>query len=221
MAEVKIHPSWKNVLAEEFSKDYWLTMTEKLRIQYQKSIVYPPAPQVFRAFELSPLEKLKVVIIGQDPYHGIKQANGLAFSVNKDIAIPPSLQNIYKEISQDLGLVPKKEGDLSRWGKQGVLMLTSVLTVLPGKPGSHAGIGWEMFTDAVIQTINKNKKHIVYLLWGRYAQNKGSIIDRESNLVLTSAHPSPYSASQFFGNHHFSKCNAYLEEHGLKPIDWR
>lgn len=221
MAEVKIDSSWKKVLAKEFSQDYWITMTEKLRKQYQEGLVYPPAPQIFRAFGLSPLNKLKVVIIGQDPYHGMKQANGLAFSVNKDIPIPPSLQNIYKEIREDLGITTEKDGDLSRWGKQGVLMLNSVLTVLPGKPGSHAGIGWEMFTDAVIQTINKNKKHIVYLLWGRYAQNKGSIIDRKNNLILISAHPSPYSATNFFGNHHFSKCNNYLEEHGLTPIDWR
>jgi len=221
MAEVKIDPSWKKVLNEEFSKVYWISMTEKLRKQYQTSPIYPPASQIFRAFGLSPLDKLKVVIIGQDPYHGVKQANGLAFSVNKDIPLPPSLQNIYKEISEDLGILPERDGDLSRWGKQGVLMLNSVLTVLPGKPGSHAGIGWEIFTDSVIQTINKNKKHVVYLLWGRYAQNKGSVIDPKNNLILTSAHPSPYSATKFFGNHHFSKCNAYLEAHGLTPIDWR
>jgi len=221
MRDIKIHESWKKVLANEFAKPYWQTLTEKLRNQYATATIYPPGPYIFRAFDLCPLNQLNVVIIGQDPYHGVKQANGLCFSVNRGLRIPPSLQNIYKEIQSDLHVTPNQDGDLTRWGKQGVLLLNSVLTVQAGRPGSHAGMGWETFTDAVIQAINANKKHAVYLLWGKYAQQKGLIINKDDNLVLTSAHPSPYSATQFFGHHHFSKCNAYLENHGMSPIDWR
>ena len=221
MKDIRIHESWKQALAPEFAKPYWKELTEKVKKQYVSSTVYPPGPYIFRAFDLCPLDKVKVVIIGQDPYHGLNQAIGLCFAVNKGIPLPPSLQNIYKEIKNDLGITPLPDGDLSRWGKQGVLLLNSVLTVNAGKPGSHAGIGWETFTDAVIKTVNMQRKHVVYLLWGKYAQNKGQIIDAQNNLVLTSAHPSPYSATMFFGHHHFSKCNAYLEEHGEKGIDWR
>lgn len=221
MKDVQLDTSWKEALQEEFGKPYWEKLTDTVRKQYQATTVYPPAPQIFRAFDLCPFDKVKVVIVGQDPYHGKNQANGLSFSVNDGITLPPSLQNIFKEIKSDLGITPLPSGDLTRWAKQGVLMLNSVLTVTASKPASHAGVGWEEFTEAAIQALNKRRKHIVYLLWGKYAQAKGAVIDRENNLVLTSAHPSPYSATMFFGNHHFSKCNAYLQEHGMTPIDWK
>jgi uracil-DNA glycosylase len=220
MNTVKIDPSWKTALQTEFDKPYWEKLTSRIRTEYTTKIVYPPAKNVFRAFDLCPFDKVKVVIVGQDPYHGMKQANGLSFAVNDGITLPPSLKNIYKEIHDDLGITPSNSGDLSRWAKQGVLMLNSVLTVLAGKPASHAGNGWEQFTDEVIKTLNTKREHIVYMLWGKYAQNKGTVIDREKNLVLTSAHPSPYSATMFFGNHHFSQCNAYLKEHDMTSIDW-
>jgi uracil-DNA glycosylase len=218
---VKIDQSWKKALENEFSQQYWGKLATTIRDQYKTTTVYPPAPAIFRAFDLCPFDTVKVVIVGQDPYHGRGQANGLSFSVNDGISLPPSLQNIYQEIQNDMGVVPFPSGDLSRWAKQGVLMLNSVLTVLASKPASHAGVGWEIFTDAVIQTLNNHREHIVYMLWGKYAQAKGSVIDRNNNLVLTSAHPSPYSASRFFNNHHFSQCNTYLINHGENPIDWR
>lgn len=220
MSEVKIDPTWKSVLETEFDKPYWKALAENIREQYKKTIVYPPAKHVFRAFDLCPFDEVKVVIVGQDPYHGARQANGLSFSVNDGITLPPSLKNIYKEIKNDLGIDPLPSGDLTRWAKQGVLMLNSVLTVLASKPASHAGNGWEQFTDAVIATLNEKREHLVYMLWGKYAQTKGSVIDRWDNLVLESAHPSPYSATKFFGNHHFSQCNEYLSKHGINPIDW-
>lgn len=220
MSNVKIDSSWKKVLKSEFEKTYWESLTKNVREQYLKTAVYPPAKNIFRAFDLCPLDKVKVVIIGQDPYHGISQANGLSFSVNDGINLPPSLQNIYKEIHNDLGITSLTSGDLTRWASQGVLMLNSVLTVLANKPASHSGLGWEQFTDAAIKALNENRSNIVYMLWGKYAQAKGEVIDRDKNLVLTSAHPSPYSATNFFGNHHFSQCNKYLEEHGLSPINW-
>jgi uracil-DNA glycosylase len=218
--KVRIDSTWKKALKEEFEKEYWKELTDNVRSQYLKTAVYPPAKNIFRAFDLCPLDKVKVVIVGQDPYHGINQANGLSFSVNDPIPFPPSLQNIYQEIRNDLGINPLKSGDLSRWAKQGVLMLNSVLTVLANQPASHAKIGWEEFTDAAIAALNKHRKNIVFLLWGKYAQTKGQNIDRENNLVLTSAHPSPYSVANFYGNHHFSRCNKYLEKCGLTPIDW-
>lgn len=221
MNDVKIDPSWKATLTPEFSKPYWESLTSFVRDQYKTKKVYPPPKQVFRAFDICPFNKVKVVIIGQDPYHGLGQANGLCFAVNDGVRLPPSLQNIYKEICSDLGIIPMPTGDLSRWAEQGVLLLNSVLTVLANKPASHAGKGWEDFTDAVIASLNSERKNIVYMLWGKYAQNKGAVIDRENNLVLTSAHPSPYSAHMFFGNHHFSRCNEYLEKHGIQPIDWQ
>jgi uracil-DNA glycosylase len=170
---------------------------------------------------MCPFEEVKVVIVGQDPYHGKNQANGLSFAVNPDMALPPSLKNMYKEIQDDLAIVPQQNGDLSRWAKQGVLMLNSVLTVQASKPASHKAKGWELFTDAVLRSLNKKRQNIVYLLWGKYAQEKGTIIDRDTNLVLTSGHPSPYSAHLFFGNRHFSRCNFYLEQHNKTPIDWQ
>jgi len=220
MNKVKIDPTWKKALKEEFKKDYWNSLTKTVREQYLKTKVYPPAKNIFRAFDLCPLDQVKVVIIGQDPYHGALQANGLSFSVNEDIPLPPSLQNIYKEIHNDLGITPLQSGDLTRWARQGVLMLNSVLTVLANQPASHGGLGWEQFTDAVIKVLNLKRSHIVYMLWGRYAQTKGEVIDKNKNLVLTSAHPSPYSVVNFYGNHHFSQCNEYLKKYGITPIDW-
>lgn len=221
MKDVKIDKSWKVVLETEFEKSYWKDLTEFVRQQYLSGKVYPPAKNIFRAFDLCPLNKVKVVIVGQDPYHGVNQANGLSFAVNDGVTLPPSLKNIYKEIQNDLGIIPLSSGDLTRWAKQGVLMLNSVLTVAAGNPASHKDKGWEKFTDAAIKILNDNRKNIVYLLWGKYAQTKGEVIDRKNNLVLTSGHPSPYSAHLFFDNHHFSQCNNYLEKHGFKKIDWR
>lgn len=217
---VKIHPTWKKALEKEFNKPYWEPLTTFVRSQYTTTTIYPPAKNIFRAFDLCPFDLVKVVIVGQDPYHGVGQANGLSFAVNDNITLPPSLKNIYKEIHNDLGITPLDSGDLSRWASQGVLMLNSVLTVASGKPASHAGKGWEEFTDATIQALNANRKNIVYLLWGKYAQTKGAVIKRDQNLVLSSGHPSPYSATLFFGKHHFSTCNEYLIKNGLSPIDW-
>ncbi|OGE32719.1 uracil-DNA glycosylase [Candidatus Daviesbacteria bacterium RIFCSPHIGHO2_02_FULL_41_10] len=221
MNNIKIDPTWKKALEPEFVKPYWKELTGKVRDQYQAKKVYPPAKNIFRAFDLCPLDSVKVVIVGQDPYHGVNQANGLSFSVNDGISLPPSLQNIFAEIRNDLGVTPLLSGDLSRWATQGALMLNSVLTVLANSPASHAGMGWEKFTDAVIGTLNAKRTHIVYLLWGKYAQGKGAVIDRDKNLVLTSGHPSPYSVSLFSGKHHFSQCNKYLSENGITSIDWR
>jgi len=221
MSQVKIESSWKKHLAAEFAQDYWQKLTDFVRSEYQNKKVYPPAADIFRAFDFCPLDQVKVVIVGQDPYHGAGQANGLCFAVNDGITLPPSLQNIFKELKSDLGLEPKNSGDLSRWARQGVLMLNSVLTVLALSPASHKGKGWETFTDAIIEVLNQNKEQVVYLLWGKYAQDKGKNIDRQKNLVLESGHPSPFSASLFFGKHHFSQCNDYLCLMGQEPIDWR
>lgn len=221
MKDVRIDETWKTILKKEFKKPYWEELTEFVRLQYLSGKVYPPAKNIFRAFDLCPLNKVKVIIVGQDPYHGERQANGLSFAVSDGITLPPSLKNIYKEIQNDLGIVPLSSGDLSRWANQGVLMLNSVLTVAASLPASHKEKGWEQFTDAAIKTLNENRQNIVYLLWGKYAQTKGEVINREKNLVLISGHPSPYSANLFFGNHHFSQCNNYLKKNGVKPIDWR
>jgi uracil-DNA glycosylase len=221
MSDVNIHQSWKSRLSEEFEKEYFQDLSAEIRQEYVTQTVYPPPKDVFRAFDMCPFDEVKVVIIGQDPYHGPKQANGLCFAVHDGIAIPPSLKNIFKEIENDLGVKPYDSGDLSRWAKQGVLMLNSVLTVRAHQAASHKGKGWEQFTDAVVEKLNAERGGIVYLLWGRYAQDKGAVVDREKNLVLTSAHPSPFSATKFFGNHHFSRCNEYLEANGKEVIDWR
>lgn len=221
MKEVQIEESWKKALSGEFAKPYWADLTGFVRNEYLSKTVYPPARLVFHAFNECPLEAVRVVIVGQDPYHGPHQANGLCFGVNDGITLPPSLKNIYKEIKSDLGITPLFSGDLSRWAKQGVLMLNSVLTVCANMPASHSGHGWEQFTDATIQVLNAQRTHIVYLLWGKYAQTKGEVIDRNQNLVLKSGHPSPFSAHLFHGNHHFSRCNQYLQENGITPIDWR
>jgi len=221
MADVIIESTWKTALEQEFVSPYWHTLSSAIRTSYLTQTVYPPPSQVFRALNACPFPQVRVVILGQDPYHGKGQANGLCFSVAEGISLPPSLQNIFREIHNDIGVVPYPSGDLSRWATQGVLLLNSVLTVLAGKPASHAGLGWETFTDSVIEVLSEKREHIVYMLWGKYAQKKGAIIDRTRNLVLESAHPSPYSAPKFFGNRHFSQANTYLESYGQKPIDWR
>lgn len=220
MSDVKIDPTWKNALEHEFSQEYWKTLTDFVREEIQTKKVYPQPQNIFRAFDLCPFDKVKVVIVGQDPYHGPKQANGLSFAVNEGMPLPPSLKNIFQEIKNDLGYAPTQSGDLSRWAKQGVLMLNSVLTVLASQPASHSKKGWETFTDAAIKAINDKHEHVVFMLWGKYAQTKGEVIDRSKHLVLESAHPSPYSVTKFYGNHHFSKCNAYLIENGGTAIDW-
>jgi uracil-DNA glycosylase len=223
--EVKIEESWKSHLSPEFEKSYFGDLTSFVRKAYTTSTVYPPPANIFKAFDLCPFEKVEVVILGQDPYHGPRQANGLCFSVSDGVALPPSLINIYKEISNDCG-IPFEElarsGDLSRWAKQGVLLLNATLTVKAHTAGSHQGKGWEEFTDAAIAALSSQRKHLVFMLWGNYAKRKGEHIDRTKHLVLESAHPSPLSAyNGFFGNKHFSKANTYLTSYSKKPIDWR
>lgn len=219
---VKIEPSWQKVLQNEFEKDYFRKLTDFIKSEYQSKTVYPPPKFIFHAFELTPFDKVKVVILGQDPYHGEGQANGLCFAVNKGVRYPPSLQNIYKEIASDLGHPPKyQDGDLEEWAKQGVLLLNATLTVEAHKAGSHQDKGWEQFTDAVIKIISEQKEHLVFILWGAYAQKKGAVIDDAKHLVIRSPHPSPFSAhSGFFGSQPFSKCNYYLELNGETPIEW-
>ena len=218
---INIEPSWKRALASEFDKDYFKTLSEFVRNEYITGTIYPKPQDVFRAFDLCPVSEVKVIIIGQDPYHGPKQANGLSFAVHEEMPLPPSLKNIFKEIEQDLGIKTKPDGDITRWAKQGVLLLNATLTVRAGMPGSHQQKGWEQFTDAVIKYVSEQKEHIVFLLWGNYAKQKGLHIDRNKHLVLESAHPSPFSAyNGFFGCKHFSKANKYLKECGLSTIDW-
>ncbi|HEX8946965.1 MAG TPA: uracil-DNA glycosylase [Candidatus Paceibacterota bacterium] len=220
--EVKIDPSWKKHLAAEFEKPYFAELAEFVKKEYAGEPVYPPPRHIFRAFDLCPFEKVKVVILGQDPYHGPGQANGLSFAVNDGIALPPSLQNIFKEIESDLGQpLVHRSGDLSRWAEQGVLLLNATLTVRARMAGSHQGRGWEQFTDAVIRALSDEREHVVFMLWGNYAKQKGAHIDRSKHLVLEAAHPSPFSAANgFFGSKHFSKANEYLTAHGQTPIDW-
>ena len=219
--DVKIASSWKNHLGGEFHKDYFRQLIDFVRDEYKTHTVYPPGREIFRAFDCADFEDVRVVIIGQDPYHGPGQANGLCFSVRDGVTFPPSLRNIFKEIQNDLGKPVPKSGDLERWAKQGVLLLNATLTVRAALAGSHQNKGWEQFTDAVIKAISNNKTHVVFLLWGAYAQKKGEIIDRNKHLVLMSAHPSPFSADRgFFGNKHFSKTNEYLKSKGFKEIDW-
>lgn len=218
---VKIAPSWNEKLKIEFEQPYFNQLIEFVKEEYRTQTVYPPGKEIFRAFDCADFNDVKVVIIGQDPYHGLGQANGLCFSVREGITIPPSLKNIFKEIEKDLGKPIPKSGDLERWANQGVLLLNATLTVRGSSPGSHQKKGWEEFTDAVIKVISEEKNNVVFLLWGAYAQKKGEIIDRAKHLVLMSAHPSPFSADRgFFGNKHFSKTNAYLKSKGLKEIDW-
>lgn len=220
--DVRLDPTWKAVLADEFSKDYMLALKAFLLQRKQSgAVIYPPGSQIFNALDHTPFDKVKVVILGQDPYHGPGQAHGLCFSVQPGVATPPSLQNIYKEIEKDLGIRQPPHGCLLSWAGQGVLLLNSVLTVEAGLAGSHQGKGWELFTDRIIRELNDRREHLVFLLWGSYAQKKGAIINRQKHRVLESPHPSPLSAHRgFFGNRHFSSANSYLAEHGVSPINW-
>ncbi len=219
--DVKIAESWKAQLQDEFSKEYFQELVDFVKTEYSNHKVFPKGRQIFSAFDHCSFDDLKVVIIGQDPYHGNHQANGLCFSVNDGIKMPPSLINIFKEIKDDLGKDFPNTGNLERWAKQGVLLLNATLTVRAHSPGSHQNKGWEAFTDAVIKTISEKKEGVVFLLWGAYAQRKGEVIDGSKHKILSSAHPSPFAANRgFFGNKHFSKTNAYLQEKGLEPIEW-
>lgn len=221
--DVKIEPSWKSVMKEEFSKDYFFKIKDfLLEEKKQNHVVYPPGNLIFNAFNLTPFDKVEVVILGQDPYHGRGQAHGLCFSVPYGITPPPSLVNIFKEIHSDIGASIPNHGNLEEWAKQGVLLLNALLTVRANEPASHRGIGWEIFTDAVIRKISEKKTGIVFLLWGKFAQEKESLIDTANHHVLKAAHPSPYSASSgFFGCKHFSKTNALLISQNKPPINWQ
>ena len=219
--EVEIEHSWKEKLQSEFEKPYFKTLTNFIKEEYRTQQIFPPANLIFNAFNKCPFHEVKVVIIGQDPYHNIDQANGLSFSVNDGVRIPPSLLNIYKEIKQDLGKIIPNSGNLERWSHQGVLLLNATLTVRAHNAASHQRKGWEQFTDAVIDMLSMECNNIVFILWGNYAQQKGKNIDANRHLVLKSAHPSPLSAHRgFFGSKHFSITNEYLIEHGKQPIDW-
>ena len=219
---VKIEESWKQHLDSEFEKPYFAELTNFVRQEYNSTTCYPPARLIFNAFNLCPFDKVKVVIIGQDPYHGPGQAHGLSFSVCDGVAFPPSLQNIFKEIEQDLGIPIPITGNLTRWAEQGVLLLNATLTVREHQPASHQRRGWEEFTDAAIKALNADRSHLVFILWGGYARSKASLIDASRHLILQSVHPSPMSANKggWFGNHHFSRANAYLAIHGQEPIKW-
>lgn len=223
MRDVRLEASWKAELADEFAKDYMQALRAFLLQRKQAGhTIYPPGSQIFNALDHTPFDKVKVVILGQDPYHGPGQAHGLCFSVQPGVAIPPSLQNIFKEIERDLGVRQPRHGCLTAWADQGVLLLNAVLTVEAGQAGSHQGKGWELFTDAIVSALNRKREHLVFLLWGSYAQKKGAMIDRQRHLVLESPHPSPLSAHRgFLGNRHFSTTNRYLAEHGLAPIEWQ
>lgn len=230
--QVKMHPEWVEILKSEFDKEYFVRLTHFVKEEYSKGICYPPGPEIFNAFDLCPPEKVKVVILGQDPYHGPGQAEGLCFSVKTGMPLPPSLVNIFKEIKNDLGTVPEVirdangramyDGSLRRWAEQGVLLLNATLTVRQHQAASHQKQGWEQFTDAVITAVSSHCQHVAFLLWGGYARSKAQLIDRQRHLVLESVHPSPLSANRggWFGNHHFSLCNAWLVQHGMEPIAW-
>ena len=220
--DVKIEPTWKQQLGTEFDKPYFATLAEQVRQAYRMGPCFPPSRLVFNAFNLCPFNEVKVVIMGQDPYHEPGQAMGLSFSVPEGVAIPPSLQNIFKEIQTDLGKPLPTSGDLTRWASQGVLLLNATLTVQAHVANSHQGMGWSVFTDAAIRALSAHREHLVFMLWGGYARSKRSLIDGQRHLILESVHPSPLSANRggWFGNHHFSRCNAYLRSHGLTEIDW-
>jgi len=217
----QLESTWKKQLVDELALPYFTNLTKMVEAAYQNEVVYPPQDELFSAFTLCHFPAVKVVILGQDPYHGPGQAHGLSFSVKEGVLVPPSLKNIYKEIASDIGTLPPSSGNLEHWAKQGVLLLNSTLTVKAGEPASHQGLGWETFTDAVIKKISEEKEHVVFLLWGKFAQAKQSLIDTNKHLVLPAPHPSPFSAyTGFFGSKHFSKTNEYLNEHGKKPIVW-
>ncbi|MBR6445567.1 MAG: uracil-DNA glycosylase [Prevotella sp.] len=219
---VKIEESWKRQLQDEFEKPYFRQLTDAVRVEYQSGTCYPPGSLIFNAFNLCPFDKVKVVIIGQDPYHEPRQAHGLSFSVQDGVPFPPSLQNIFKEIHDDLGTPIPASGNLTRWAEQGVLLLNATLTVRAHQANSHAQLGWRDFTDAAIRALAARREHLVYMLWGGYARGKAYMIDKTKNLVLESVHPSPLSANRggWFGQHQFSRCNAYLVEQKIEPIQW-
>jgi uracil-DNA glycosylase len=220
--DVRIESSWKSRFREDFEKEYFVRLTEFVKKEYKTGTIFPPGSLIFNAFNRCPFDLIKVVIIGQDPYHGPGQAHGLCFSVRDGVELPPSLINIFKEIESDMGYKPHASGNLERWASQGVLLLNATLTVRAYQAGSHQRKGWEEFTNSVIRVISNEKKNLVFFLWGSYAQKKGETIDRSRHLVLESVHPSPLSAERgFFGNKHFSRCNNYLKENGIVPIDWR
>lgn len=221
MADVEIEKSWKEVLKEQFEAPYFQTLKDFLVSEKKQFVIYPPGKQIFSAFDHTPFDKVKVVIIGQDPYHGPGQANGLCFSVSPGIAKPPSLNNIFKELNTDLGIPIAQTGNLEAWADQGVLLLNATLTVRANTPGSHQKKGWEIFTDAVIKAVSDRKKGVVFLLWGNFAQTKEDLIDANKHFVLKAAHPSPLARGAFFGCKHFSKTNRILETQGVMPIDWR
>ncbi len=219
--DVRIEPSWKSALQPEFDKDYFVRLTDFVRNEYKTKLTFPPSALIFNAFDQCPFDKVKVVIIGQDPYHGDGQAHGLCFSVADGVAFPPSLLNIFKEIERDLGIAKPTSGNLIRWAQQGVLLLNATLTVQAHAAGSHQGRGWETFTDAAIHKLASEKEGLVFMLWGSYAQKKGDFIDTNKHLVLKSVHPSPLSAYRgFIGNNHFSLANKYMKEKGLEEIQW-
>lgn len=221
MAEVRMAEDWKAILGEEFTKPYFEELVTFVKREYASGEVFPAGSNIFRAFDRCPFDRLKVVIIGQDPYHGPGQANGLCFSVSEGVAFPPSLQNIFKEVASDVGTPIPTSGELDRWAEQGVLLLNAVLTVRAHNAASHAGHGWEQFTDAVVKAIAERKQGVVYMLWGSYAQRKGAIADPRQNLILKAVHPSPLSAYRgFFGCKHFSQANVYLQNMGKEPIVW-
>lgn len=218
---IRIEEGWRKALQEQWEAPYFQALTEFVTQRYAQTRVYPPGRQIFAAFDQCPFDQVKVVILGQDPYHGPHQANGLCFSVNQGIEFPPSLRNIFKEVSSDTGAPIPASGDLSRWAQQGVLLLNATLTVEEHMAGSHQGRGWEQFTDSAISALSQKRDHLVFILWGSYARSKAALIDRSRHLVLESVHPSPLSAHRgFFGNHHFSLANKYLQAHGIAPINW-
>jgi uracil-DNA glycosylase len=219
---VKIQEEWKNALDNEFSKSYFEELKNTLRQEKKSFTVYPAGKNIFRAFDLTPLSQVKVVILGQDPYHGPNQAHGLSFSVQKGVRIPPSLRNIYQELSSDVNASTPQHGDLSEWAERGVLLLNAMLTVRAGNPGSHQQLGWQQFTDTVIQTVSNTCENCVFILWGNFARSKTGLIDRQKHLIIESAHPSPFAAHRgFFGSKPFSKANDYLIQHNKAPIDWQ
>lgn len=221
MKTIDIEPSWHEVLRDEFKKPYFAGLVQFVKLQYANFVCYPPGKLIFNAFNQCPFDKVKVVLIGQDPYHEPGQAQGLCFSVGDGVKFPPSLRNIFAEIQSDLGIDVPQSGDLTRWAKQGVLLLNATLTVREHAAGSHQNMGWETFTDEVIRKVSEGRENVVFMLWGSYAQSKAKLIDASRHCVLKSAHPSPLSAYRgFFGNHHFSICNQYLQQHGMDPIQW-
>ncbi len=219
--QVQIEDSWKNVLHQEFDKPYFRQLAEHLRkAKRNGDRIYPPGPLIFNAFNSTPFEAVKVVILGQDPYHNPGEAMGLSFSVPKGVRIPPSLKNIFKELHEDLGIKVAHHGDLSAWAQQGVFLLNAMLTVEHRNAGSHRELGWQSFTDAVIRTLSEKREHLVFMLWGSFARKKKELIDGQKHLILEAAHPSPLARGAYFGSRHFSRANAYLKQHGREPIDW-